>query len=384
GSFLYSVNGGWNMVSLPLDVEDAQKTSVFPTASTNAFKYDGAYVIADVLEVGAGYWLKFSSVQDVQITGATIKDNTVDLVAGWNMIGGISDAIATTAILQTPPGIVESPYFGYNAGYVPADSLIPSRAYWVKAGTGGGQITLSSEVLHKSGISELERLQGFNTITLCDKNGASQTLYVGKAPEDGLDLQRYELPPSPPTGLFDARFTSGRFVEVYPQQPAETKNIPITVSSAAYPITVSWEIADEEKAFAVSCITEKSMIKQPMKGAGNIVIQQPASRIAITVSDGSSAPKQFALGECYPNPFNPTTLIRYSLPVKSIVTLNVFNLLGQEITTLLDGQEVDKGEYEISFNAASLPSGVYIYRINAVGQDGILSYTDTKRMVLMK
>ena len=88
-------------------------------------------------------------------------------------------------------------------------------------------------------------------------------------------------------------------------------------------------------------------------------------------------PTAFSLSQNYPNPFNPTTSFSYALASPSLVTLKVFNILGEEIATLVNGfQEV--GSYNISFDAAKLASGVYFYRLTA-GE-----YSATKKMLLMK
>jgi hypothetical protein len=85
----------------------------------------------------------------------------------------------------------------------------------------------------------------------------------------------------------------------------------------------------------------------------------------------------FKVSQNYPNPFNPTTKISYAIPQNSFVELKVFNLLGQEIATLVN-QEKPAGNYEVNFNASNLPSGVYIYRMKA-GE-----YVETRKMVLLK
>ena len=85
----------------------------------------------------------------------------------------------------------------------------------------------------------------------------------------------------------------------------------------------------------------------------------------------------FLLKQNYPNPFNPSTKISYALPQNSFVELKIFNLLGQQIATLVN-QEKSAGTYEVNFDASNLPSGVYIYKLQA-GE-----YVQTRKMVLLK
>jgi hypothetical protein len=88
-------------------------------------------------------------------------------------------------------------------------------------------------------------------------------------------------------------------------------------------------------------------------------------------------PAKFSLTQNYPNPFNPTTVITYSIPKESNVKLKVYNILGKEVATLVNSNQ-KAGEYNISFNAAKLASGVYFYTISAG------SFNSTKKMILMK
>jgi hypothetical protein len=97
----------------------------------------------------------------------------------------------------------------------------------------------------------------------------------------------------------------------------------------------------------------------------------------------SKIPVEFALEQNYPNPFNPTTVISFQLPVASYVTLKVYNLLGAEIATLVDGMQ-DAGYKAIQWDASSMTSGIYFYTLTIVGQDGILSYGNVKKLVLVK
>jgi YVTN family beta-propeller protein len=88
-------------------------------------------------------------------------------------------------------------------------------------------------------------------------------------------------------------------------------------------------------------------------------------------------PKQFALAQNYPNPFNPTTVINYQLPVAGNASLKVYDVLGKEVMTLVNGRQ-EAGDYNVSLNAASLSSGVYFYRL----QSG--NFVQTKKMMLVK
>lgn len=83
-----------------------------------------------------------------------------------------------------------------------------------------------------------------------------------------------------------------------------------------------------------------------------------------SVEDPVEVPTQFALGQNYPNPFNPSTNIKYSVPVRSDVTLKVYDVMGVEVARLVNGSK-EPGEYEVRFDAAGLPSGLYLYELRA-------------------
>ncbi|OGU78314.1 MAG: hypothetical protein A2W11_07805, partial [Ignavibacteria bacterium RBG_16_35_7] len=95
-------------------------------------------------------------------------------------------------------------------------------------------------------------------------------------------------------------------------------------------------------------------------------------------------PVTYTLNQNYPNPFNPSTKIEYTLPVDGFVELNVYDIMGKEIATLVNEQK-PAGTYEIVFDASEFPSGVYFYTIKAVPfgrQAG--SFVSTKKMMFLK
>ena len=91
----------------------------------------------------------------------------------------------------------------------------------------------------------------------------------------------------------------------------------------------------------------------------------------------NAIPESFSLEQNYPNPFNPTTIIAYNIPKSSVVTLEVFNVLGQKVATLVNGYQ-QAGKYKVDFNASHFATGVYVYRLSAKG------LAITKKMILIK
>ena len=110
-------------------------------------------------------------------------------------------------------------------------------------------------------------------------------------------------------------------------------------------------------------------------GAFSQWLRFTTSPLAVTINGG--IPKEFALYGNYPNPFNPSTSIKFDIPAESFVRLQVFDLLGREVSTLVNGN-FKPGSYTVAFNASELASGFYIYRINAG------SFTSIKKMILIK
>jgi hypothetical protein len=88
-------------------------------------------------------------------------------------------------------------------------------------------------------------------------------------------------------------------------------------------------------------------------------------------------PKAYALSQNYPNPFNPTTEIAFALPKSGLTTLKVYDLLGREVTTLVN-RSLQAGDHRLSFDASSLASGIYFYRLESG------SFSATKKMILLK
>jgi hypothetical protein len=127
----------WNLVSVPLLVEDPGAGVVFPGADSPLYGYDGGYHPVDSVEPGQGYWTRFPSADTVSFAGARISEDSITLSAGWNIVGSISYPVDTDSIIEVPAGHLETRFYAYDAGYIPAAVIIPGLSYWVKSGTGG-------------------------------------------------------------------------------------------------------------------------------------------------------------------------------------------------------------------------------------------------------
>jgi hypothetical protein len=95
------------------------------------------------------------------------------------------------------------------------------------------------------------------------------------------------------------------------------------------------------------------------------------------VGNENSLPKEFSLQQNYPNPFNPSTSIKFTIPESGFTTLKVYNILGNEVTTLIS-EELTQGSFSVKFDASELPSGVYLYTLTSN------NFNETKKMLLLK
>jgi hypothetical protein len=117
----------------------------------------------------------------------------------------------------------------------------------------------------------------------------------------------------------------------------------------------------------------------PLVKDGSITI----SKIGYIIGSERQIPSSYSISQNFPNPFNPSTVIRYGVPFESNVTIKFYNFLGQCVRELNEGSR-KVGHYEASFNASGLASGVYFYSIKAVSVDGKNNFNAVKKMLVLK
>ncbi|MBI3189845.1 MAG: T9SS type A sorting domain-containing protein, partial [Ignavibacteriales bacterium] len=369
---IISENAGWNLVSLPLNVNDPRTTTVFPTAVSSAIKFDDEYIQKDSMMNGIGYWLKFNSTQSVIIRGDSVHTDSLDVVEGWNLIGSVSIPISTSSIIEEPSNIISTGFFGYNGGYENAMTVEPGKGYWVKANS-EGKLILTNAVLTNRTTNKSDFENKFNRLTIQDIKGNKQNLYFG-VNEDVVLAQKFELPPPPPSGIFDARFTSQKMLEVIKRD--EQTELSIKIQSDSFPLSISWEIV-QSGSINWNLHTNKSNLT--LVGSGSITFNENESENLRLTNEKSLSdiPNQTNLLQNFPNPFNPQTTIRFELKSEGNASLKIFNVLGKEIAELMNSK-MKSGYHEISWNATEFPSGVYIVQF----RNNNLSFH--KRILLMR
>jgi Secretion system C-terminal sorting domain len=107
------------------------------------------------------------------------------------------------------------------------------------------------------------------------------------------------------------------------------------------------------------------------------VFRRPLSEMTSVEKLLIDLPKNFNLDQNFPNPFNPSTTISFSIPSKSFVSLKMFDIMGREVATIV-AEEMSAGSYSRQWNAANMSSGIYFYRLQAG------SFTGTKKLILLK
>ncbi|MEJ5305535.1 MAG: M20/M25/M40 family metallo-hydrolase [Ignavibacteria bacterium] len=355
-------SSGWNLISIPIQPQDGRKSVLFPSAVSYAYSYDNFYVISDTLNIGKGYWLKFNAAQSHQLQGQLVNQLQIPVKAGWNLIGTLNSNISTSSISTQPPNIISSLFYEYNGSYSPSNVLNPGKGYWVKCSQ-NGYINLVSSFTKTFDDAAFE-IKNYDYELNFISNEKTMKLYLLSF---NTDKEKFELPPVPPAGSFDVRFSNNSFVE----QTGEDEKIininsnnPLTLqlrSNKTEPLLISYN----------SSGIEKQLILSPHE---RILLDENVSIIKLK---RISLPQQLILYQNYPNPFNPTTQIKFYLPTDGLVEVNIYNLQGQLIQSLIN-EKLDGGFHSLQFDGSKLSSGLYFYELK-FGQQRLI-----QKMLLVK
>jgi len=284
-------------------------------------------------------------------------------------VSGISD----------PGGIiVAGTIYEFTGSYANASVLTPGHGYWVNANA-DGDITISSGGAAKTRSAFTDHTVKANKLSF---NGSD--LYFGVSiPEE--EMLSYQLPPKPPAGAFDVRFADDMKV-------AETAGA-IEIMNNTDMLTIAYTINIDAGEHMNWVLTSENGKDHILEGSGEVTVPS-AERFVLTRKP--VIPITFVLQQNYPNPFNPITTLRYDLPEDNLVTLTVYDMLGREITQLVNTTQ-KAGYRSVQWDATDsfgklVSAGVYLYQIQArSGRQAVdpssgsgHGFVQTKKMVLLK
>jgi PKD repeat protein len=358
-----SVTSGWNIVSVPVRTSDMLFSTLFPGVASPAYAYSSGYVSVSMLSNGAGYWMKFNNSANYNFTGYPWTPENMLVSPGWNLIGPFDNNIPISSIMSNPSGIVTSNYFGYNGGYYNPDTLKVGRGYWIRTST-AGYLYQGSADNNPNAIAK-NPLEDFVEVRFTNGEDNSTALYLGNASELRSD---YSMPPVPPSGIFDVRFATDKFVK----ELGKIHSLKINSANGQTRITLHNSRGLKMK---IKDAIDGTILNRELQEGTEITI--PANLENLVLETNGIIPKTYELSQNYPNPFNPVTTIKYQIPDDGLVKLIVFDVLGREVKTLVNTVQT-AGVYEVRFDGSDVSSGVYFYKLLAG------KFEDLKKMIILK
>jgi hypothetical protein len=332
------------------------------TVPGSLYEVDGTDVPAVVPVAGKGYWLRSTTAHPAIFQGYSRLTITHTLQEGWNMVSGISDVMYLSEI--TDPGgiIVPGSLYDFNGTYADAGYIAPGSGYWVRAYETGDVTFTKAATAAKT--REFQRFTDVNTLKVTNGNGHKTIpLYFGLTIADEKERLSYSMPPVPPKGAFDVRFANAwRYIE---------NSGSLAIQDDSKELTIAYEIVDGSQ-WILSGDTQHLL-----EGSGEITITGNVSDLNLSKAGYEPLPDVFSLNQNFPNPFNPTTMLSYTLPEGGNVTIRLLDLRGRSLKTHRLGKQ-NAGLHSFTLDGRNLSSGSYIAQVEAAGS------TLTQKISLIK
>ena len=371
-SLSVQITHGANFVSVPGINPDGMGVNTwwaYRDMSTEVFSYSNGYQPVTTMTPGIGYWMKnsgsriYNTGDEWPATGILkVAHNPINGISGWNLIGGYESIVSSANVTTNPPGLRTGLIYKYYGGYQPSSTMNPGFGYWIKL-SGAGQIIIPETLAKGEGQNDFFP-DDWGRIIITDAEGASYTLYSVKGE---VNLSQYELPPVLDEDLYDFRFSSGRIAE-----DLENGEHTIQMRGIKYPIKVKVE----NLIITLQDDTGKK-INVVLRNEEDVLINDNSIDKLRVVHSKHLIPFEYLLEQNFPNPFNPSTVIKFSLPEETNVTLKIYNLLGEKITELVN-DKLEAGNYSYTWNAQSSASGVYFYELRTE------KFVSFKKMILLQ
>jgi len=385
----------WNIASVPMEIEDMSVGSIFPTA-LSVFEYNRGYQQVNTLETGKGYWINLPDELNDTTYGCKSNEISVCFSEGWSILGSLCRQVSVSEIEQDPMNNILS-IFGYNGNqyvevYPGGTGIIETgQGYWLNLAQAGCLTLRLSDSVSKPVIAESyeEKVRDHSLeipLTFETKHGSkSLSFFISGEYTNTREINRYfELPPAPPSGIFDARIamenTNGLRSVLIDEHEKFESDIVVFFGDGDEEVTLRWDTRGLEAGRYVLSVGTRNV---DMAMADKLEVNGSISQLRFAYSgSGRSDITAYSLSANYPNPFNPETVISYSVKAPGLVDLTIFNILGQEVRKLV-GETQQAGIYTTMWDGRNdsgelVSGGLYLYQLK------VNDFVETKKMLLMK
>ncbi len=368
------IKNGWNLLSLPVRPLSPQWDVFYPRAINIPYLFtQNQWQDSPTLSVGYGYFIKFGSNVDYTFSGTQINEilppiDKIRLNEGWNTIGALSCPTNITNIQFTRYEDFDIPslefalqygIWGYttNRGYEETSQLLPGLGYWIKVNSSGFYklqgcgLAKNPEYSDSYSTIKGDILSSAIKLSINDNVDHSSDLYISN--DASINIDNFELPPAPPTELFDVRFVNDKYLS------NESSNI-IKLQGVEYPVRVT--IANADADYTLRDAISGSVLGTISRGTNGSVEITKTMKNAITV-EKSNVLNDYELA-VYPNPISIVSNVNVYIPEASNISLKLYNTLGNEVMTLFEGN-VDMGLKSFTIKSKDLSTGAYILKLTS-------------------
>jgi len=381
------IKKGWNLLSLPVRPINAKWSVFYPNAMNRPIAFtQNTWQDEDQLRVGVGYWIKYSNTVDTKFAGTyitTIQVNgtpydSIRIFPGWNTIGCVSSVLNVKDIAFSPYGldlpsqnyVRAAGIWGYSTdlGYKEVSEIRPGLGYWLKADQ-HGFLNLVAQFKSKISMNDFvsPREAGYAQsvkLNIRDNSQKETNIFFGN---NNINESLFELPPAPPVNVFDVRFTQGTVLS--------TGNTSvIQLQGVTYPLSLNIDRADANYKF-IDVVTGEVLGTINKNSTGSVDIKKAGSGYIQVQKSDAGTPSFFVTN--YPNPVVNTTNVQFGLTEDSYVTIKIYNEIGNEIGTVVNGF-YKAGEYSEILNVAPYTSGTYLIKIFTNNNSAVQTMTIIK------